>query len=215
MASESTTRWPLLDERAPFVNVPAPATRRRVPRSAWLIALAFVCGGLVSAAAFSIGWRHQAQRDTAARAALAAATSHVNRLTASLASTRETLAQERRAEAQAAATAHAASREAASLATHADSAGTAADGVSGDAESIGATASRVSRELQTLLTYLTTTPSSQIDSGYIASQASYLTRQLTTLQTDSAGVGKAVTSFKAALQKLARDARARSHPADS
>jgi hypothetical protein len=207
MASESTTRWPLLDEWAPFAAATARPTRRRLPRSAWLIALAFVCGGLVSAAAFSIGWRHQAQRDTAARAALAEATAHANRLSASLAGTRETLAQARQTEARAVAATRAAVRAAASLATQATSAGSAGDAVSSDAGSIDATASRISRELQTLLSYLTTTPSGQLDSGYIASQASYLTRQLTALQDSGAGVGKAVTSFRAALRKLIRDAQ--------
>ena len=210
MTSESTTRWPLLEERAPFVSAPAPvrSSRRRLPRSAWLLtALAFLCGGLVSAAAFSIGWRHQAQRDTAARAALAASTAHVNRLSASLATARETIAQERQAAAQAAAQARATARAAASVATESTSAGRAADTVSADAGDIGAGASRISRELQTLLTYLTTTPSSQIDSGYIASQATYLTRQLTALQDSGAAVGKSVTSLKATLGKLARDGR--------
>ena len=207
MTSESTTRWPLLEERTPFVPAPAPvrSTRRRLPRSAWLLtALAFLCGGLVSAAAFSIGWRHQAQRDTAARTALATATAHVNRLSASLATARETIAQERQAEAEASAAVRATSRAAASLATQATSAGRAADTVSGDAADVGAASSRVSRELQTLLTYLTTTPSSQIDSGYIASQAGYLTRQLTALESYGAAVGKSVTSLKAPLRKLAR-----------
>jgi septal ring factor EnvC (AmiA/AmiB activator) len=209
MTSESTTRWPLLEERTPFVAAPAPgrSSRRRLPRSAWLLtALAFLCGGLVSAAAFSIGWRHQAQRDTAARAALATATAHVNRLSASLATARETIAQERQVEAEASAAMRATSRAAASLATQATSAGRAADTVSGDAADIGATASRISRELQTLLTYLTTTPSSQIDSGYIASQAGYLTRQLTALESSGAAVGKSVTSLKTTLRKLARSA---------
>ena len=207
MTSESTTRWPLLEERTPFVSAPAPArsSRRRLPRSAWLLtALAFLCGGLVSAAAFSIGWRHQAQRDTAARAALAAATAHVSRLSATLATARETTAQERQAQAEAAAAARATTRATASIATQAASAGRAANTVSGDAAGISATASRVSRELQTLLTYLTTTPSSQIDSGYIASQAAYLTRQLTALQDGGAGTGRAVTSLKAAIRKLIR-----------
>ena len=209
MTSESTTRWPLLEER-PFADAPAPvrSSRRRLSRSAWLLtALAFLCGGLVSAAAFSIGWRHQAQRDTAARAALAAATAHVNQLSASLATARETIAQERQAEAQAAAAVRATSRAAASLAAHAASAGRAADTVSGNAADTGAAAGRVSRELQTLLTYLTTTPSSQIDSGYIASQAAYLTRQLTALEDSGTGVDTSVMNFKVALRKLTRAAQ--------
>src|ERR671934_387930 len=103
MASDSTTqaRWPMLDERPQFTAATASPRRRRLPRSAWLLTgLAFLCGGLVSAAAFSIGWRHQAQRDTAARAALAAATAHVNRLSASLAAAPETAAPERPTSAQ-------------------------------------------------------------------------------------------------------------------
>jgi hypothetical protein len=209
MASESTTRWPLLNERAPFATATVGSSRRKLPRSAWLLtALAFLCGGLVSAAAFSIGWRHQAQRDTAARAALATATARANRLSASLAAARETVARERQAEARAAASVRTTSRAAASLATQAGAARSAAGTVSGSAGDVGGTATRVSRELQTLLTYLTTTPSGQIDSGYIASQAAYLTRQLTALQDAGAGIGKASTSFEAAVRKLARDARA-------
>jgi hypothetical protein len=173
-----------------------------------LTALAFLCGGLVSAAAFSIGWRHQAQRDTAARAALATATAHASRLSASLATARETAATERQAAAQAAAQARATAHAAASLVAETAAAGRAADKVSGSAGSVDASAIRVSRELQTLLTYLTTTPAGQIDSGYIASQAGYLTRQLTALQDSGAGVGNAVTSFKAALRKLTRAAAA-------
>jgi hypothetical protein len=209
MTSESTTRWPLLNERAPFVAAPVSPTRRKLSRSAWLLtALAFLCGGLVSAAAFSIGWRHQAQRDTAARAALAAATAHVNRLSASLATLRRALARERKAEAQASAAMRATSLAAGSLATQAISAGKVAGTVSTDAGNIGAASSRISRELQTLLTYLTTTPSSQIDSGYIASQATYLTRQLTALQDSGAAVSRSVTTLEATLRKLTKSAAA-------
>lgn len=211
MTSESTTRWPLLEERTPFVSAPASVRsgRRRLPRSAWLLtALAFLCGGLVSAAAFSIGWRHQAQRDTAARAALATATAHVNRLSATLATARETIAQERQAEAQAAATAQAVTHAAGSLAIQATSAGKTADTVSGGAADLADAASRVTRELQTLLTYLTTTPSSQIDSGYIASQAAYLTRQLTALEDSGVAISRSATTFQAAVMKLNRAAAA-------
>jgi hypothetical protein len=209
MASDSTTqaRWPLLNERAPFPAAPVRSARRRLPRSAWLLTgLAFLCGGLVSAAAFSIGWRHQAQRDTAARAALASATAHVNRLSMSLAAARATVVRERQEEAQAVAAVRATSRAAASLATDAASAGRAADTVSGNAGAVGASASRVSRELRTLLTYLTTTPSSQIDSGYIASQAAYLTRQLNALEESGSGVSRAATSLETKLRQLIRTA---------
>jgi hypothetical protein len=100
------------------------------------------------------------------------------------------------------------SSAAASVANQAASAGRSANAVSTDASGIGATSSRISRELQTLLTYLTTTPASQIDSGYIASQATYLTRQLTALQDAGGAVDRSVMTLKATLRKLARSAAA-------
>jgi hypothetical protein len=211
MTSDSTTqaRWPLLNERTPFPSAPVHPSRRRLPRSAWLLtALAFLCGGLVSAAAFSIGWRHQAQRDTVARAALAAATAHADRVSASLAAAHGTVGREREALAEAKVAARATSQAAASLTLQAASAGRAAGTVSSDATAVAATASRVSRELQTLLTYLTTTPSSQIDSGYIASQSAYLTRQLTALEDAGIGTGNAVTVLQTAIRRLTRSAAA-------
>jgi hypothetical protein len=209
MASESTTRWPLLDERAPLAGRPRRAGVRRLPRSSWLlIALAFLCGGLVSAAGFSIGWRHQAQHDNATQAALATATARARRLSASLATTRQTIARAREAEARAVASARAASRGAASLAADAGAAGRAAAGVSSGASTIATTAARVTRELQTLLTYLTTTPTGQIDSGYVASQATYLARQLTTLHDTGGSIASAVASFDQAVRKLSRSAAA-------
>jgi hypothetical protein len=209
VTSDSTTqaRWPLLDERTPFAQATGRSGRRKLQRSTWLlIALAFLCGGLVSAAGFSIGWRHQAQRDTAARTALAAATARTHRLTASLAAARRTVARERQLEAQAAASVRAVSHAAASLGAEAAASARNADSVSGGAGDIAATATRVGRELQTLLTYLTTTPPGQIDSGYVASQSAYLTRQLTALQDAGANISKAVTSFDQAVRKLTRNA---------
>ncbi len=116
--------------------------------------------------------------------------------------------QERQAQAEAAAEVLAVMRAAASLSTQATSAGKAAATVSGRAAGSADAASRVSRELQTLLTYLTTTPSGQIDSGYIASQAAYLTRQLTALEDSGVAVGRSATTFQAAVKKLNRDAAA-------
>ena len=209
MGSDSTTevRWPILRERAPFVQTTPRPGRRRLQRSTWLLTgLAFLCGGLVSAAVFSIGWRHQAQRDTAARSALAAATAHAHRLSASLAVARENATRARLSAARAGASVRATTQAAAALAAAAAASKHSADAVSTDAGTVGATTVRVSRELQTLLSYLTTTPSGQIDSGYIASQASYLTRQLTALESAGGNVGKSVTTFQASLRKLIRDA---------
>ena len=211
MSSDSTTevRWPILKERAPFVQTEPGAGRRRPPRSAWLLTgLAFLCGGLVSAAVFSIGWRHQAQRDTAARAALAAATARANRLSTQLAVARANATRERRAAVQAAASVRATSHAASALATEATASRHAAAAVSSSAGGIGASTDRITRELQTLLNYLTTTPADQIDSGYIASQASYLTRQLTALRDAGGNVTSSLTRFEAAMRKLTHDAAA-------
>ncbi|HKU57257.1 MAG TPA: hypothetical protein VJP41_09580, partial [Gaiellaceae bacterium] len=103
------------------------------------------------------------------------------------------------------------SHAAAALATEVTASRRAADAVSGGAGGVAASSSRVTRELRTLLTYLTTTPSSQIDSGFIASQASYLTRQLTALQDVGGSVTAAVARFKTAMRGLSRDAAALSH----
>jgi hypothetical protein len=212
VSSDSTTevRWPILKERAPFVQASTPHPgRRRARRSTWLLTgLAFLCGGLVSAAGFSIGWRHQAQRDTAARSALAAETARTHRLSAQLATARANAARERLAAARAAAAVRRTSQAAAALAAEVTASSHAAEAVSSGAGGVGSSTVRVTHELQTLLTYLTTTPSAQIDSGYIASQASYLTRQLDALHAAGGSVSTAATRFETAMHKLGRDAAA-------
>ena len=180
-----------------------------MPRSAWVLtALAFLCGGLVSAAAFSIGWRHQAQRDTAARTALAAATARTHRLEGRITTLQASLGSARAAAASATAAekalAHAGTR------VGADATASSGDGasISSGADAVTGAAARIASELKTLDTYLTTTPTTQLDPGYIASQAAYLDRQLTRLQGDAGGLGSSVASFESGLRKLSRDARA-------
>ncbi|HET8752296.1 MAG TPA: hypothetical protein VFM43_07200 [Gaiellaceae bacterium] len=212
MTSESTTRWPLLEERAPFATATRGTTRRRLGRSSWLlIALAFLCGGLVSAAAFSIGWRHQAQRDTAARTALAAATARVHTLQTSLRNAHSAATRAQQAAAAAAASEHALVGAAAKVAAEADASNGDASSIASGAGSLTGSAARIASELKTLDTYLTTTPAGQLDSGYIASQTAYLTQQLTRLQGDAGRLGSSVTLFETAARKLARDARALRH----
>lgn len=212
MSSDSTTeaRWPLLNERRTPFPTPSRAGRARKPaRSVWLLTgLAFLCGGLVSAAVFSIGWRHQAQRETAARSALATATARVHRLSTQLTAAHQDAAQARLAAARATVSARATAHAAAALAAEVTSSRHAADAVSSSAGGIGTSSLRIGRELQTLLTYLTTTPSDQIDSGYIASQASYLNRQLSALQSAGGNVTSAVARFETELRRLTRDAAA-------
>jgi len=211
MSSDSTTeaRWPLLKERAPFAEAPPRAERRKPPRSAWLLTgLAFLCGGLVSAAAFSIGWRHQAQRDTAARTALAAATARTQRLERKIGTLQSSLATARASAASASAAEAALARDAGKVGDEAAATRGDTTAISSGAGSLGASATRISSELKTLDTYLTTTPAGQLDPGYIASQAAYLEQRLTRLQDDAGSLGTSVASFQAALRKLSRDAAA-------
>jgi prefoldin subunit 5 len=180
-----------------------------MPRSAWVLtALAFLCGGLVSAAAFSIGWRHQAQRDTAARTALADATARTHRLEGRITALQTSLSSARAA----AASATAAEKALAHAGTRVGADATASSGegasISAGAGALTAAATRIASELKTLTTYLTTTPAAQLDPGYIASQAAYLDRQLTRLQSDAGSLGSSATSLAAGLRALSRDARA-------
>jgi hypothetical protein len=209
MTSESRS-WPLLEERAPFATASRNRGRgRRPPRSTWLLTgLAFLCGGLVSAAAFSIGWRHQAQRDTAARTALAAATAHVHHLERTVGGLQASLAEARATAASAAAAERALAHSGGSVAEEAAvSAGNGA-AISSGAGALGTKASRIASELKTLDAYLATTPAGQVDPGYVATQVSYLTRQLSALRTGAAALGNSVASFQTTLRKLGLDARA-------
>ena len=84
--------------------------------------------------------------------------------------------------------------------------------ISSGAGALTAAATRIASELKTLDTYLTTTPTTQLDPGYIASQSAYLDRQLTRLQGDAGSLGSSVTSLEAGLRTLSRDARALRDP---
>ena len=219
MTSDST-RWPLLKERAPFATASEGRRNTKQPRPAWLlIGLAFLCGGLVSAAGFSIGWRHQAQRDTAAQAALTAAATRAHRLEdriaglqASLAGARRSAVRARAEAAAATSSEHALARSGTKVGAEATTSESRASSLSSGAGSLTGAATRISSELKTLDTYLTTTPTNQLDPGYVASQTSYLTRQLTRLQSDAGDLDAAVTSFRASLRRLGREAAALKAP---
>ena len=209
MTSDSTTqaRWPLLNERrTPMPPVARPA-RRKSPRSAWLLAgLAFLCGGLVSAAVFSIGWRNQSQRNTATETALARETAHTHALEGRVALLQASLADSRSKAAAAAASERALTGAAAKVGNAARASNGAATSVSSGAVTLTASTTRLASELKTLETYLTTTPAGQLDPGYIASQTAYLTRQLTRLQAAGGDLGHAVAGFQAAVKRLAQSA---------
>jgi hypothetical protein len=180
----------------------------------WLLTgLAFLCGGLVSAAGFSIGWRHQAQRDTAAQTALAAANARAHRLEQKVGALSTSLGGARGAAKRATAVARAATASEQGLARAASTVGEEAtvsggDGaaISSGAGSLGTGAARIANELKTLDTYLTTTPAGQLDPGYVASQTAYLARQLTRLQGDAGTLRTSVTALETTLRKLSRDA---------
>jgi septal ring factor EnvC (AmiA/AmiB activator) len=206
--SSDTTRWPLLEERAPFATA-SRGRPRKGPRQVWLFtALAFLCGGLVSAAAFSIGWKHQAQRDTAARSALAAATAQTHRLDKKVSALQTSLAAARNATARATAAEQALALAAAKVGADAKVASGDTPSISSGAATVTGTATRVASELKTLSSYLTTTPTGQLDPGYISSQTAYLAQQLTRLEGDAGSLGTPLASLEAALRKLSRDASA-------
>jgi hypothetical protein len=211
VTSDSTTqaRWPVLNERRPPLPEAIRPARRKSQRSVWLLTgLAFVCGGLVSAAGFSIGWRNQSQRNTATETALAKATARTHSLESRVALLQASLADSRGKAAAATASEQALTRATARIGDEATASGTAAASVSSGSATLTASTARIASELKTLETYLTTTPASQLDPGYIASQTGYLTRQLTKLQSAGGGLGTSIASFESAVRKLARDARA-------
>ena len=206
--SSETTRWPLLQERGPFATAGQTRPRRRA-RPVWLlVALAFLCGGLVSAAAFSIGWKHQAQRDTAARSALAAATARVHRLDEKVGALQTSVTTARAATRRATAAERALTLAAGMVAYDAKAAGSETPAVTSGSATVTGTASRVASELKTLNGYLTNTPTGQLDPGYISSQTAYLARQLTRLEADAGSLATPVASLEATLRKLSRDAAA-------
>ncbi|HEU5244458.1 MAG TPA: hypothetical protein VFU33_08665 [Gaiellaceae bacterium] len=211
--TSDTTRWPLLEERAPFATASRDRRRRRPPRSVWLLTgLAFLCGGLVSAAAFSIGWRHQAQRDNAAQTALAAATARTHRLERRIAALQASLSGARSAAASASAAEKALARAGTRVGADAAESSARAASLASGAGSVTTAATRIASELKTLDTYLTTTPAGQLDPGYIASQTAYVGRQLTRLQGNAGTLGSSVASFEATLRRLRLDASALKTP---
>jgi hypothetical protein len=210
-----TTDWPLGEGvRVPAVRLQPVQAGRSLPRLTWaLAAAAFVTGVLVSAAAFSIGWRHQAQHGSSTEAALATATARSHALAGSLTASRRALVQARaqlaaaqKAKTDAVAASRTLSRETSGLATTLVGTGRSADSVAAGTSSVGATVDRVAGELKTLTTYLTTTPTAQLDPGYVATQSSYLAKQLDELKSARTDLAAAIADFEAETRKLADSA---------
>jgi hypothetical protein len=209
MAWHSTSEtWAGPDDRTTVMRVPRPARRRR-GWPVWVLpALAFVCGALVSAAVFTIGWRQQTQQNTAVQSALAAATARNHKLSAALAVSRARAVREERLVAQARASVRAAQASGATIAAQARAAQADATSVSVSTAAMTSDAAKIASELKTLTTYLTTTPPQQLDAGYIDSQTAYLARQVSALQAEGGTTTTAASSFATAVQKLGRLASA-------
>jgi hypothetical protein len=185
------------------------AARRTRRWPGWVLpTLAFACGALVSAAVFTIGWRHQTQQNAAAQSALADVTARNHKLTDSLAKANAAVAEEQKVATQARAALQAARASGATIAAEAGTAQSTATLVSGNATSMTSAAGKIGSELKTLTTYLTTTPAQQLDAGYIDSQTAYLARQVEALQSEGGTIASAVGNFDAAIRKLGRLASA-------
>lgn len=208
-----SSSWPISDtRRLPAIPASPRPRPQRFPRVAWVLAVsAFLCGAMVSAAAFAVGWKHEAQRGSSAQAALVTATARNHALTGAVVAARaatltaRTSARRSRADAASAqAAAQALRQRAAALASALTSTGNAAGSVVGGTSSVSSELSKLTSELHTLTTYLTTTPSRQLDSGYVASQTAYITKSIDRI----AGDENSLASTAAAYQKAARAAAA-------
>lgn len=206
-----SSSWPISDTRR-LPAVPARPRRQHFPRVAWVLAVsAFLCGAMVSAAAFAVGWKHEAQRGSSAQAALLAETARNHALSGAVVSARaaaltaRSSARRSRADAASAQAAALALRQrAAALSSALRSTGSAAGSVVGGASSVSSELSKLTSELHTLTTYLTTTPARQLDPGYVSSQTAYITKSIDQIDGDE----NSLASTAAAYQRAARAAAA-------
>jgi len=165
--------WPVAESH----RRPLATPRRRTPRVMWVVVVsAFLCGGLLSAAGFSIGWKHEAQRGSSAESALAAATARTHLLSTQLASARVALGAAQAHSSTLASSRLALTRLDATLRKSLADANSARAGVAAAAAPLSAELDRIASELHALSGYLTSTPSSQLDAGYVQAQVSYLTK---------------------------------------
>jgi hypothetical protein len=165
-----------------------------LPRVGWVLTFsAFLCGGLISAAVFSVGWKHEAQKGSSAETALAAATARTHALTGQLVAQR-TRSAALAANREALTSTNAGLRHELAVARRslAHTKQTLA-GIGAAAAPLNGDVDRLTNELQSLTGYLTATPPGQLDAGYVQAQIAYLT--------------KTVTSFKAAVAAVQSQAQ--------
>jgi chromosome segregation ATPase len=167
--------WPLAE--SPRRPVAVQQRPRRTPRFVWvLVAAAFLCGGLLSAAGFSIGWRHQAQRGTSAESALVAATATAHSLRAQLVSARAEVATLRARSNELTASGHTLRRSATSLRAQLTAAQQSLAALTNAAAPLTGDLNRLTSELHALSSYVGSTPAGQLDAGYVQAQLAYLTK---------------------------------------
>ena len=211
--------WPISETRRfPAVAQPRPQRRQRqpFPRIGWVLAIcAFLCGAMLSGAALSIGWKHEAQRGSSAQAALVAATARTHLLADSLATAQAATSRARRAALRARAQTRTAQASTAALLQHAkgvasalNDTSTSATSVTAGASSVGSDLAKLNSELRTLTSYLSTTPPSQLDSGYVAAQTSYITKTIARISSEQNDLGVAVSAYMHTVQAAADRAAA-------
>jgi len=180
--------WPLAEQSRGPAAVVRP--RHRTPRIMWaVVAAAFLCGAAVSAAAFSIGWKHQAQKGSSAEAALVTATANLHTLRTRLAGVRTQLAAERNHVAALAAAKQAAARSNATLRTKNAAARQTLASLRVAAARLGGDVDRLTNELRALTSYVTTTPAGQLDAGYVQAQLAYLAKTVDRFSAAIAALG--------------------------
>lgn len=148
-----------------------------MPRIVWvLVAAAFLCGGLLSAAGFAVGWRHQAQRGTSAESALVAASATAHSLRAQLSAARTEVATLRARSKTLAADKRTATHAEAALRARLAAAQHSLAAVTSAAAPLGGDLDRLRSELHALSSYVGSTPAGQLDAGYVQAQLAYLTK---------------------------------------
>ena len=166
--------WPLAEHSRHTVALPQ---RRRPPRVMWaVVAAAFVCGAAVSAAGFSVGWKHQAQKNTSAESALVSATATAHALRAQLATERSDLAAANARAMRLSTSGKVLRLSLAKLRRQLAAARTSLASTSSAAAPLAASVDRLTNELRALTSYVTSTPSGQLDAGYLQAQVGYVSK---------------------------------------
>lgn len=160
-----------------------------MPRIVWvLVVAAFLCGGLLSAAGFSVGWRHQAQRGTAAESALVAATARAHSLRIQLTAAQREITALRADTKALTADKRAVTHAEAALRARLAAAQKSLTAVTSAAAPLGADLDRLRSELHALSSYMTSTPAAQLDAGYVQAQLAYLTKTVEAFSASVAAV---------------------------